>query len=120
MRGLYAEGNLCFKINWASLIVGSMLDYQPLFGKMTPHSSPLFGEDQDWTRETAEIEPKLEVNLLFLLCFTLHLRATFQVQAPWGLINYWRGDLCYQFGGLIFEGAYTWRGLFSEFYGMKG
>ena len=34
------------------------LDYQPLFGKMSPHSSPLsFGEDQDRTRETAEIEP---------------------------------------------------------------
>ena len=35
----------------------------------------------------------------------------------------WRGNLtegflCYLFGGLIFEGAYTWRGLFSEFYGM--
>ena len=32
-----------------------------------------------------------------------------------------RGDLterflCYDFGGLIFGGAYTWRGLFSEFY----
>ena len=23
----------------------------------------------------------------------------------------------YEFGGLIFGGAYTWRGLFSEFYG---
>ena len=23
----------------------------------------------------------------------------------------------YSFGGLIFGGAYTWRGLFSEFYG---
>ena len=35
----------------------------------------------------------------------------------------WRGDLtegflCYRFGGLIFGGAYTWRGLFSEFYGI--
>ena len=34
----------------------------------------------------------------------------------------WRGDLTegflrYEFGGLIFGGAYTWRGLFSEFYG---
>ena len=28
----------------------------------------------------------LEVNLLFLLCFTLYLRAIFQVQAPGGLI----------------------------------
>ena len=35
----------------------------------------------------------------------------------------WRGDLMegflrYQIGGLIFGGAYTWRGLFSEFYGV--
>ena len=34
-----------------------------------------------------------------------------------------RGDLTegflrYEFGGLIFGGAYTWRGLFSEFYGI--
>ena len=34
----------------------------------------------------------------------------------------WRGDLTagflhYQFRGLIFGGAYTWRGLFSKFYG---
>ena len=28
------------------------------------------------------------------------------------------GFLCYNFGGLIFGGAYTWRGLFSEFYGI--
>ena len=44
----------------------------------------------------------LEGNLPFWLCFTLYLRAIFQVQVP---------------GGLIFGGAYTWRGLFSEFYG---
>ena len=35
----------------------------------------------------------------------------------------WRGDLKgrflrHQFGGLIFGGAYTWRGLFLEFYGI--
>ena len=35
----------------------------------------------------------------------------------------WRGDLTkgflrYRFGGLIFGGAYTWRGLFSEIYGI--
>ena len=35
----------------------------------------------------------------------------------------WRGDLTegflrYRFGGFIFGGAYTWRGLFSEFYGI--
>ena len=36
----------------------------------------------------------------------------------------WRGDLAegflhYRIGGLIFGGAYTWRGLFSEFYGIS-
>ena len=41
--------------------------------------------------------------LPFLLCFILYLRAIFQVLAP---------------GRLIFGGTYTWRGLFSEFYGM--
>ena len=30
------------------------------------------------------------------------------------------GFLRYEFGGLIFGGAYTWRGLFSEFYGILG
>ena len=51
----------------------------------------------------------LEGNLPVLLCFTL-----------WAYI--WRGDLregfCVtSFGGLIFGGDYTGRGLFSEFYG---
>ena len=27
-------------------IIPNRLDYQPLFGEMSPHSSPLFGEDQ--------------------------------------------------------------------------
>ena len=65
----------------------------------------------------------MEVNLPFLLSFTLYLRAFFQVQAP-GVAYIWRGNLTevflrYEFGGLIFGGAYTWRGLFSEFYGTK-
>ena len=53
----------------------------------------------------------MEVNLPFLLSFTLYLGAMFQVQAPEG--DYiWTGDLTegflrYQFGGLIFGGAYT-------------
>ena len=29
-----------------------------------------------------------------------------------------KGFLRYNFEGLIFGGAYTWRGLFSEFYGI--
>ena len=57
--------------------------------------------------------------------FYLIFEDNFQVQAPPGgggpLI--WRGDLTegvlrYEFGGLIFGWAYTWRALFSEFYGM--
>ena len=45
-----------------------------------------------------------------MLCFTLYLRAIFQVQAPGGAYI-WRGDLTegflrYRFGGLIFGGAY--------------
>ena len=46
----------------------------------------------------------------------------FQVQAPRGAYirrgDLMEGFLCYDFGGLIFRGAYTWRGLFSEFYDM--
>ena len=29
------------------------------------------------------------------------------------------GFLRYEFGGLIFGGAYKWRGLFSGFYGIR-
>ena len=52
----------------------------------------------------------LEVNLPFLLCFSLYSRAIFQLQAPGGL--YLEGDLTegflrYGFGGFIFGGAYT-------------
>ena len=78
------EGNLCFKIDWASFISG--------------------------------------INLLFLLCFTLYLRAILQVQDPQGAYisrgDLTEGFLCYRFGGLIFGGAYKWRGSFSEFYGI--
>ena len=54
--------------------------------------------------------------------FYLVFEGKFQVQAPQGAYI-WRGDLTegflhYDFGGLIFGGAYSWRGLFSEFYGM--
>ena len=61
----------------------------------------------------------LEVNLPFLRCFTLYLRATFQVQAtsPRGAYI-WGG----RFNGGFFAspvwGAYIWRGLFLEFYGI--
>ena len=78
------EGNLRFKIDWASLVVGS----------------------------------KFTVFALFYFVF----EGNFPCTSPWGAYI-WRGDLtegslCNWFGGLIFGGAYTRRGLFSEFYGI--
>ena len=60
----------------------------------------------------------LERNLPFLLCFTLYLRAISKYKPRGAYI--WRRDLTegflrYKFGGLISGGAYTCRGLFSEF-----
>ena len=74
---------MCFKIDWASLLVGR----------------------------------KFTVFTLFYFLF----EGNFQVQAPQGA-HIRRGDvtegfLRYEFVGLIFGGAYTRRGLFSEFYG---
>ena len=63
----------------------------------------------------------LYINLPFLLCFTLYLRAIFLVQAPGGLYlegGFNGGFFASPDWGLIFGGAYTWRGLFSEFYGI--
>jgi len=51
------------------------------------------------------------------------LRALISSTSPQGLIftfqrgHLTEGFLCYGFEGLIFGGAYTWRGLFFEFYG---
>ena len=72
-----------FKIDWASLIVGS----------------------------------KFTVFALFYFVF----EGNFSSTSPRGAYI-WRGDLTesilrYRFGRLVFGGAYTWRGLFSEFYG---
>ena len=52
---------------------------------------------------------------------TFAFEGNFLSTSPRG-VYIWRGDLTesflrYRFGGLIFGGAYTWRGLFSEFYG---
>ena len=58
------------------------------------------------------------------LCFTLYLTEISKYKPPWGAYIFWRGNLTegflhYEFGGLIFGGAYTWMGLFSEFYGSS-
>ena len=81
-RGLSREGNLHFKIDWASLIV------------------------------------KRKSTGFALFVF----EGNFQVQAAGGRAYIWRGNLTegflwYEFGGHIFGGAYTRRGLFLEFYG---
>ena len=84
MRGLSTEGNLHFKIDCATLIVGR----------------------------------KFAIFALFYFVF----EGNFPSTIPWGAYI-WRGDLTegflhYRFVGLIFGGAYTKRGLFSEFYGI--
>ena len=84
MRGLSTEGNLRFKLDRASLIVGS----------------------------------KFTIFSLFYVVF----EGNFPSTSPWGAYI-WRGNLTegflrYQFWGLLFGGAYTWGGLFSEFYGI--
>ena len=53
--------------------------------------------------------------------FYFLFEGNFPILSPQGAYI-WRGDLTegflrYRFGGLIFGGAYTWSGLFSEFYG---
>ena len=73
------EGNLRFKIDGASLIVGR----------------------------------KFTVFALFYFVF----EGNFQVQAPGGL---YLGERFNEgFFALRVWGTYTWRGLFSEFYGMR-
>ena len=68
----------------------------------------------DWTNPM--VGSKFTVFALFFFVF----EGNFPITTPGGL--YLEGDLTegclrYGFGGLIFGGAYTWRGLFSEFYG---
>ena len=65
---------------------------------------------------------QLEGNLPVLLCFTLYLRAISKYKPPGGLYLKGRfngGFFALRVWGLIFGGAYTWRGLFSEFYGIS-
>ena len=59
--------------------------------------------------------------IIFALLFFV-FEGNFSSTSPRGAYI-WRGDLTegflrYRLGGLIFGGAYTWRGLFSEFYSI--
>ena len=56
------------------------------------------------------------------MLFYFVFEGNFPSTSPWGAYI-WRTDLTegflrHRFEGLIFGGAYTWRGLLSEFYGM--
>ena len=71
----------------------------------------------DWA--SLVVESKFTVFALFYLVF----EGNFPSTSPRGAYI-WRGGLTegflrYRFGGLIFGGACTWRGLFSEFYGIR-
>ena len=61
--------------------------------------------------------------LTIFALFYFVLEGNFPSTSPRGAYI-WRGDLTedfvrYRFWGLIFGGAYTWRGLFSKFYGIS-
>ena len=63
----------------------------------------------------------VRMKFIGFVCFTLYLRAISKYNPPGAYI--WRGNstegfLRYEFGGLIFGEAYTWRGSFLEFYSI--
>ena len=71
----------------------------------------------DWASRT--VGSKFTVFALFSSAFQGNFPSTSSRGA-----YIWKGDLTegllrYRFGGLIFGGAYSWRGLFSEFYGIS-
>ena len=71
---------------------------------------------QNWV--SLIVESEFTIFALFYFIF----ESKFPSTSPRGAYI-WRGDLTesflrYWIGGLIFGGAYTWRGLFLEFYGI--
>ena len=140
MRGLSTEGNLCFKLDRASLIVGSKFTifflFYLVFEGNYPSTSPwgayisrgdltegflryrLGGPIFAGAYTCLIVGSKFTIFFLFYLVFEGNYPST----SPWGAYIS-RGDLTegflrYRFGGPIFAGAYTWRGLFLEFYGI--
>ena len=72
----------------------------------------------DW--ESLIVGTKFTVFALFYFVFEENFPSTRPLGAYIGRGDLTEGFLGYQFGGggLIFGGAYTWRGLFSEFYSI--
>ena len=64
----------------------------------------------------------MERKFIIFALFYFVFESKFHVQAPRGAYirrgDLTKGFLRYDFEGLIFGGAYRWRGLFSEFYGI--
>ena len=69
-----------------------------------------------WLNNSSLTDAKICVTVRFLLCVTLNLRAVSKYKPLGAYI--WRSDLTYGFFALQVWGAYTWRGLFSEFYSI--
>ena len=103
-----------------------MYSLKALFGEL------IFGGD--YFRRGLSIEGKLRFKIawasliverkftVFALSYFV-FEGNFHVYPPPGGAYIRRGNLTegflrYEFGWLIFGGAYTWRGLFSEFYGI--
>ena len=70
----------------------------------------------DW--DNLIVGTKFTVFALFYFVFEGNFTSTSPLGAYIGRVDLMGGVLCYRFGGLIFGGAYTWRGLFSEFYSI--
>ena len=70
----------------------------------------------DW--ESLIVGTKFTVFALFYFVFEENFPSTRPLGAYIGRGDLTESILRHEFGGLIFGGAYTWRGLFSEFYGM--
>ena len=92
-----------FKIDWASLIVRSEFTICALFHFVFegnfPSTSPRGG---------LYLEELFNGGLFALRVWGAYIWRSYLTE----------GFLRYRFGGLIFGGACTWRGLFSEFYGI--
>ena len=116
LRGLFLEGLIYGgpkSIGLANLVPRALF---PGFGGGPHHQSQ---GNAPWERGCG-LASQLEVNLPFLLSFTLYLRTILQVQAPGGLKfggTIWRRVFCVTgLGGLYLGGggAYIWRGLYMK------
>ena len=70
-----------------------------------------------WASRT--VGSKFTVLALFFFVFESNFPSTSPRGAYIWRVDLTEGFLRYQIGGVIFGGACTWRGLFSEFYGIS-